>query len=59
MKIYIAKVEYDYEGFTILGFFATQEAAQQACDEDVYEWADGTKTPCGDSHSVECYEVQG
>jgi hypothetical protein len=34
MKAYIAKREYDYEGFIVLGVFSTNTLAEAACEKD-------------------------
>ena len=53
MKIYIAERSFDYEGFTIIGVFNTQKAAQKACDND----RDKKGRINGDSHDVECFDL--
>ena len=52
MKVYIAQAHYDYEGFSIIGVYATKEAAELAVEE---------KRRSGgyaDSYEVEEFEVQ-
>lgn len=56
MKVYVAKREYDYEGFTIIGIFTTQQEAQECCDND---WNINRTSKNGDSHDIEEHEIQG
>lgn len=54
MKVYVAKANFDYDGFNILGIFTTEEAATEAlirkkeADRFAFDWS-----------SVEEFEVQG
>lgn len=53
MKVYIAKRHYDYrKGFTIIGVYETEEAAEKACS------ADEEGDTVGDSWEVKDFEVE-
>ena len=52
--LYVAKREYDYEGFQIIGLYSTEAAAQKACVEDTNEGGCNR----GDSYGVEGFKVQ-
>lgn len=62
MNVYVAKREYDYEGFIIIGIFTTREAAQACCDNDFIPMRESEfpreKIKYGDSHDVEEYELK-
>ena len=62
MKVFVARRHYDYEGFTIIGIFTTEEAAQASCDNDFVPVRKGEfpqqKRKQGDSYDVEEHEVQ-
>lgn len=53
MKLYVAKCEFDYEGFDIIGIFDSEDKAEAACKAHTYK--DGTTR--GDSKSVEVFEL--
>ena len=48
MKVYVAEVHYDYEGFNLVGIYTTKKKAQKALDTCGYE---------GDEQSIEEYKI--
>jgi len=44
MKVYVAKRNYDYEGFEIIGVYTERDLAEMACKDD---------SQYGDSHDIE------
>ena len=55
MKVFVAKREYDYEGFVIIGIFTTKESAEICCKND---FNINRTILLGDSHNVEEHELQ-
>lgn len=49
MKVYVACVEYDYEGGFQVGVFSTRELAEQFLEENYKTW--------GDKHIVDEYTL--
>lgn len=54
MKVYVAERVYDYEGFDIIGLFASRVEAQAACDNDYRP--DGKKKN-GDFYEIEEFDL--
>jgi len=57
-KVYVAMRIYDYEGLVVIGVYATEKAAMEACAVDKAE----AKTPngnAGNDWDVEGFNVQG
>ncbi len=61
MKLFVAKRNYDYEGFHILGVFSTKEAAQNVIENDFLitksEFYPNQRRMRGDSYDIEEIEV--
>lgn len=64
MKVYIAKrvyEQYSYDDYKIIGVYATKEAAQSCCDNDVIGHGSkfflDPKTKAGDYYDIEEHEL--
>ena len=58
MKVYVAQGDHDYEGFVILGVYATERGAKAAiahCEKLPRKTGDGC---WHDGHSIEEYEMR-